>query len=1204
MSIRCRTRVRSAAWGVGVCVAVLAEAAWAATATTLTATADAKVHQSSPTKNYAASTLQTSAAAGAAIESYLRFDVAGIGGTVTSARLRLYSTAAVADGPAVYTTGNSWTETGLTWNNRPTATSGALADVAQVGMNTWVEWNVTAAVTGNGTVSFLLRNQAASTAAFRSRETTSVAPRLVVTWAGPCEGKANGTACSDGNACTTGDTCQAGACLGGPALICSDANPCTTDSCSATIGCVATAAAGSCDLDGNACTADSCSGGSCVAGGALVCNDGNPCTDDSCNSQTGCVAIANSAPCTKDTNPCTVDVCSGGACTVGPAPNCDDANPCTVDGCNSATGACTHATDPSCGGAALIPFGSIWKVLVTGSAPPAGWASAGFNDSGWATGQAELGYGQGDERTVIGYGGKANQKYITTYFRRAFSVANPSVLNHVTLTIERNDGAVVYLNGSEIYRTNMALGAFTYTTKAVVAATGDEIRSYNIPTNLLVAGTNVLAVEVHQVSASSADLSFDLELARKCPVPIGDAAYEAFETVCDGKDNDCDGNTDVLLPQGANLCATGQAGACGKGSFACLDGAKVCLTGPAVAESKNGSDDDCDGATDEATSVATKKLGVRVLMPHAMWSDSPTYAQGVVEMIEMAGAPYTALTSTSPGVATDWYTGFDNLADYAVVLIPGYVEDATLAAWQMQKLTDYMNQGGIVVLWKPLGAAVGAFAGHTGFTHTTGARTVRVEPNVPAALWLDALEERDFLLSKDPSFSPVSLYTFSIDAAAGATVWGTAKDGATSLGAVFSRKPVGSGALYALGYDPLSYTWMRCYVNCFDPGRDILVAMIKGWLREAGQGHAAFKHVAPSAGDAIVVVSHDIDAPDSHNAGSEYGEAGAIQMAKAEKARGVKGSYMITTDYVAAYNNANLPADLCALGMCPIGGHSVQHLIGANLPVGDCSVTKATYVTSAPTLCGETVVNLDILKGETPGNPDCKSWRCPYLSVHPNQFEVLAGRGVIYDTSYAVGDVRTNFPLKADRWPYMDHVFNHQPLWEFPIELEDGRGDVTNGVTSRVELQQPNQRWFLNNWLYAYLKNAANGAWSMNLVHPSYGVGVGPENTVWKVDTVAKFIDLVKPLGAHIDTLDAVADWWRARDEVDLIVNWNQATGYVGSFTVGSLPISGFAIEFTDAIGTVNAPGAGAVTVSGRRVIFTSTLAAGSVVSFQASVAP
>ncbi len=105
--------------------------------------------------------------------------------------------------------------------------------------------------------------------------------------------------------------------------------------------------------------------------------------------------------------------------------------------------------------------------------------------------------------------------YITYYFRKSFTVADPAQYAGLTLNLRRDDGAVVYLNGTEIARSNMPTTTVTYATRASTTTSGtDQTKffTFTVPTNLLVAGNNVLAVEVHQVTANSNDLVFDLSL--------------------------------------------------------------------------------------------------------------------------------------------------------------------------------------------------------------------------------------------------------------------------------------------------------------------------------------------------------------------------------------------------------------------------------------------------------------------------------------------------------------------------------------------------------------------------------------------------------------------------------------------------------------------------------------------------------------------
>src|SRR5215211_6216139 len=163
----------------------------------------------------------------------------------------------------------------------------------------------------------------------------------------------------------------------------------------------------------------------------------------------------------------------------------------------------------------LVPTGATWKYLDNGSDQGTVWRATSFNDSTWASGPAQLGYGDGDEATTVGFGPDANNKFTTTYFRRAFSVTNAAAFNALTLRLMRDDGAVVYLNGVEVWRTNMPTGTIGSSTLASVAIAGADESTFvqtTISPSLLVTGTNVLAVELHQSGGTSTDISFDLQL--------------------------------------------------------------------------------------------------------------------------------------------------------------------------------------------------------------------------------------------------------------------------------------------------------------------------------------------------------------------------------------------------------------------------------------------------------------------------------------------------------------------------------------------------------------------------------------------------------------------------------------------------------------------------------------------------------------------
>ena len=113
----------------------------------------------------------------------------------------------------------------------------------------------------------------------------------------------------------------------------------------------------------------------------------------------------------------------------------------------------------------------------------------------------------------MGYGPDAANKYITTYFRQTFISPDPSTFSNLVLRLVRDDGAVVYLNGVKVFHSNMPTGAITHLTLASTStSTENAFRTNIVNATNLVEGVNIIAVEVHQSSADSNDLSFDLEL--------------------------------------------------------------------------------------------------------------------------------------------------------------------------------------------------------------------------------------------------------------------------------------------------------------------------------------------------------------------------------------------------------------------------------------------------------------------------------------------------------------------------------------------------------------------------------------------------------------------------------------------------------------------------------------------------------------------
>ena len=163
-----------------------------------------------------------------------------------------------------------------------------------------------------------------------------------------------------------------------------------------------------------------------------------------------------------------------------------------------------------------INKGALWKYLDDGSDQGTAWYSNFFDDSLWKEGAAKLGYGDNDETTVVSYGPDSQNKYITTYFRKSFNVANPDSYLNLTLYLLRDDGAVVYLNGHKAVRSNMPGTTINYDTFAAEFVSGDDEKTFYpfvIDSQYLIEGENIIAVEIHQQNLTSSDISFDLNFA-------------------------------------------------------------------------------------------------------------------------------------------------------------------------------------------------------------------------------------------------------------------------------------------------------------------------------------------------------------------------------------------------------------------------------------------------------------------------------------------------------------------------------------------------------------------------------------------------------------------------------------------------------------------------------------------------------------------
>ncbi len=162
----------------------------------------------------------------------------------------------------------------------------------------------------------------------------------------------------------------------------------------------------------------------------------------------------------------------------------------------------------------IIKTGENWKYFDDGSLG-INWFEQTEISKNWKSGKSPIGYGDRKVVTNIGYGSDPENKHTVKYFSKTISIEEPNKFLAFGLQIKRDDGIVVYINGKEAYRNNIPLVTVNGNTFAIERIDGrdeSEILLATIDSEYFIPGKNIIAVSVHQVSPSSSDCIFDLEM--------------------------------------------------------------------------------------------------------------------------------------------------------------------------------------------------------------------------------------------------------------------------------------------------------------------------------------------------------------------------------------------------------------------------------------------------------------------------------------------------------------------------------------------------------------------------------------------------------------------------------------------------------------------------------------------------------------------
>jgi hypothetical protein len=169
-------------------------------------------------------------------------------------------------------------------------------------------------------------------------------------------------------------------------------------------------------------------------------------------------------------------------------------------------------------GEALVRAGDDWRFFRGAKSPPADWMQPGFDDGAWESGPGGFGFADGDDRTVID---GMQSRYVSLYTRRRFRIEAPDRRARILLLVDFDDGFAAYLNGKEVARANLGSPGAPVRHDAPASALREAGSAMEFDLgpagDALRAGDNVLAVEVHNASLSSSDLSLRVDLERREP---------------------------------------------------------------------------------------------------------------------------------------------------------------------------------------------------------------------------------------------------------------------------------------------------------------------------------------------------------------------------------------------------------------------------------------------------------------------------------------------------------------------------------------------------------------------------------------------------------------------------------------------------------------------------------------------------------------
>lgn len=487
----------------------------------------------------------------------------------------------------------------------------------------------------------------------------------------------------------------------------------------------------------------------------------------------------------------------------------------------------------------------------------------------------------------------------------------------------------------------------------------------------------------------------------------------------------------------------------------------------------------------------------------------------VEHALQVAGIPYEVTADAATAV------------QFGMVVIPNRVASSLLQAQERRMLTDYVQNGGILVVSRLTDTALYPLFGvqGEGFSNSRYTMSWNTAGGYPELRWFDDPMEQTISLGKPSRGQVITSVSYTMN---GAEPLAFYADG-TAAG---SRRVFGLGCAYNLGVGfremiilnllNKDYDAERVNQNGYEPTTDTIMLLLRA-IYQAHVPNACWKHTCPRGYRSALIITHDVDsvtAMDNMNS-----------IADLENSHGVRTTYNVTTSYVrdqreignyGGYYNAQNILRLRQLleKNQRIGSHSVGHFpdfdLPEFLPPGAPGNTQQDYRpyfdgthSHNASLYGEFEVSRNLLQADTGGR--VFSFRSGHLLFNNKMVEIMDAVGFRYDSSCSAHDLLTNFPFRM----LYDRASDGRVsgIYEIPLTISDVFHD--DPITSENYPQK------VNVWLDVIRRNLANFAPTVLLVHPNSATKLAAEHSLFEqLDKRVICLDM-----------DGFGDFWRTRDQ-------------------------------------------------------------------------